>query len=45
MLAIAVDQAQQDSEFAPTKQGISGRSDGLFFCLEETELHISLMHN
>ncbi|CAI8793719.1 MULTISPECIES: hypothetical protein [Pseudomonas] len=30
---------------APTKQGISGRFDGLFFCLEETGLYISFMHN
>jgi hypothetical protein len=28
-----------------SKQGISGRFDGLFFCLEETGLHISLTNN
>jgi hypothetical protein len=45
LLAIAADQAQQNSRCVPTKQGISGRFDGLFFCLEETAFYISLRHN
>jgi len=28
-----------------SKQGISGRFDGLFFCLEENDLYISITHN
>jgi hypothetical protein len=45
LLAIAADQTQQGSKFAPTEQGISGRFDGLFFCLNEVDFHISIMHN
>jgi hypothetical protein len=39
-------QAPYNSEWEPSiKQGISGRLDGLFFCLEKRSLYISLMHN
>jgi hypothetical protein len=29
----------------PQSRGFSGRFDGLFFCLEETGVHIPLRHN
>jgi hypothetical protein len=46
LLAKAPDQTPQLSQLkAPTKQGISGRFDGLFFCPEEVCLYISLTNN
>jgi hypothetical protein len=46
LLAKASGQTPQVSQLtASTKQGISGRFDGLFFCLEETAFYISLRYN
>jgi hypothetical protein len=44
LLAKAIVQEPQASQLTH-KAGISGRFDGLFFCLEVTGLHISLAHN